>query len=196
MRDRVLFALPAVALLTLACGLTSLLPGGTDVQTAPGLPKFEQDDDRVIQLVEDGQARTLYDLINESDDGEMFKPGVQRYTADIHPDDLIDLSTGWCAKNTSIMEENEKHITGAITVDGYVIPDDQLVSFISDVGPGDSDDYPDGLACYSWDVVASQWPVGTHHVTESWTLDATVDDGYEEYQAGEYAIEFTITVKE
>ena len=63
------------------------------------LPEFEQDEDTVIRLVEDGQASTLYDLINEAGEAEMLKPGVQRYTVDIKTTDLIDLSTGWCAKD-------------------------------------------------------------------------------------------------
>ena len=122
--------------------------------------------------------------INEPDAGEMFEPGTQHYTVDIKSDDLIDLSTGWCAKDQATMEANEKHITGSITVDGYVIPDDQLVAFTSETAKGESSDYPDGLSCYSWDIVASNWPVGTHRVIESWTLDSALNDGYSDYAAG------------
>ena len=77
-----------------------------------------------------------------------------------------------------------------------MIPDDQLVAFTSTVEPGQSDDYPDGLSCYSWDIVARNWPVGTHHVIEAWTLDSKLNDGYTDYQAGAYSIVYTITVTE
>jgi hypothetical protein len=218
-----LFLLPVIALVTLACGANSLIPGGQQVQdalteiapalgtagvpevapasdpevvTASGLPEFEQDDDTVIELVESGQARALYNLSNEPDQGEMFSPGAQNYTVNLRPADMIDLSTGWCAKDQATMDANEQHVTGSITVDDYVIPQDQLVAFSSAVDPGESDDYPDGLSCYSWDIVASQWPVGTHRVVESWTLDSDLNDGYAEYQAGTYSIEYVITVTE
>jgi hypothetical protein len=223
MSKRALFLFPVIALLSMACGLVSALPGGREIQdaltqVAPalstagvpaistaaasanepalGLPVFEQDHDKVVSSVENGDARTLYDQINESDAGEMFAPDTQRYTVDLKPADLVDLSTGWCAKNKAIMDANEKHVTGSITVDDYVIPNDQLASFSSEVKPGTSEGYPDGLSCYSWDIVASQWPVGTHTVIESWTLDSPLNDGYADYKAGTYAVQYTVTVSE
>lgn len=221
MSKQALLLLPVVALSIMACGLVSQLPGGQQVQDAltqiapalgtagvpsistaapfanepaPGLPVFEQDQSKITSSVESGVARTLYDQINESDAGEMFAPNTQHYTVDIKSADMVDLSTGWCAKNKATMEANEKHITGSITVDGYVIPNDQLAPFSSEVKPGTSKDYPDGLSCYSWDTVASQWPVGTHTVVESWTLDSDLNDGYGDYKAGTYGIEYTVTV--
>jgi hypothetical protein len=196
MSKRAFLLLPIATLLSVACSLTSLIPGGFAKDQTPGLPVFEQDDDKVVSSVENGDARTLYDRINESDAGEMFEPGTQRYTVDLQPADLVDLSTGWCAKNKTIMDSNEKHVTGSITVDDYVIPDDQLVAFSSEVKPGGSTDYPDGLSCYSWDIVASQWPVGTHTVIESWTLDSALNDGYADYTAGTYGVQYTVIVSE
>src|SRR5574340_480427 len=223
MSKRALWLLPVVALSMMACGLVSQLPGGQEVQDAltqiapalstagvpavstapssanepaPGLPVFEQDQDKITASVESGAARTLYDQINESDQGEMFEPDTQHYTVDIQSADLVDLSTGWCAKNKATMEDNEKHITGSITVDGYVIPNVQRAPFSPEVKPGASNDYPDALSCYSWDIVASQWPVGTHHVIEAWTLDSDLNDGYGDYKAGAYAIEYTVRVSE
>lgn len=221
MSKRALFLLPVMALLSMACGLASMIPGAKDVQDAltqaapalstasalgtaapsvdlpaAGLPVFEQDADKVVSLVENGDARTLYDQINESDAGEMFAPATQHYTVDLKSTDKIDLSTGWCAKTKDIMDANEKRITGSISVDGHVIPNDQLVAFSSSTAAGTSQDYPDGLSCYSWDIVASQWPVGTHTVVESWTLASALNDGYADYEAGTYAIEYAVTVTE
>jgi hypothetical protein len=198
MSMRFLLSVVAFALLSMACGLLNQLPGVGDStrDISTELPDFELDEDRVVEMVEGGETWTLFDLINEDDQGEMLEPGTQRYTVDIQPDDLIDLSTGWCAKDTATMEDNEEHITGSITVNDYVVPDDDLVAFSSEVGPGESSDYPDGLSCYSWDIVATNWPVGTHRVVESWTLDSDLNDGYSDYEAGTYSIEYTITVSE
>lgn len=197
MSRRILLLTAGIALLTMSCGVLSMLPGGeadSAEEFAAGLPGFELDEDQVIESIEGGETFTLFDLINEDDQGEMFEPGVQRYTVDMKSDVLIDLSTGWCARNTEVMEDNETHISGTITVDDYTIPDDQLVAFHYEVPAGELDAAPDGLACYSWDIVATQWPVGKHRVVESWTLESDLSDGYDDYGAGTYSIEYTITV--
>jgi hypothetical protein len=102
---------------------------------------------------------------------------------DIKADAEVDISTGWCAKDASTREENKSHYKGMIEVNGYRIPSSQLQYYEWEIPAGEAPNMPDGGACFSWDIIAMQWPVGTHTVREG-DFDPR-NDG--RIKAGDYA---------
>jgi len=163
-------------------------PTAVDKQTpteTPGLPVLE-DSEATVRIIEAGDFTTLYDLKNEQAQDETYKPDVERYTVEMSPDNQIDLGPGWCARTSAIRDDNKKHFHPAVTVNDYLVPDRDLEYF-----EWTSDD---GLYCFSWDIVASSWPTGQHQVSQAFAFDAPINDGWDDYPAGEYVTEYTITV--
>jgi hypothetical protein len=191
-----IFALLAISAATTACGNFQFSLGGGAAPT-PGdgnLPMFESDPDKMTDIMDGGGGVELFALVNEPEQDEMYSPGVQRYSVDFKADAQVDISTGWCAKDAQTREENKSHYQGLIEVNGYRIPSSQLKYYEWEIPAGAAPDMPDGGACFSWDIIAMQWPVGAHTVREGWTFDQDVNDGYADYAAGEYALEYQITV--
>jgi hypothetical protein len=147
-----------------------------------------EDAESTARIINGGDTRILYDLMNETAQDETFKPGAEHYTVDMPPDTQIDLGPVWCAKTAAIRDDNKKHFNPTVAVNGQVVPDSQLVYF---EWKTDND-----LYCFSWDIVASDWPVGEHLVSESFTFDTSVNDGWDSYAEGDYTTEYTVTVSE
>jgi hypothetical protein len=186
-----------MGMMVAACAFAPTLlenPQTPEVAAPRALPRFESDPAVTDDLVGQGKALPLLDLADEEFQGEMFKPGTQRYTVKMKPETKVDLSNGWCASTAAILADNKKHFGGSISVNGYKIPSDELHYFEWDVPRGEDPENPDGVACFSWDIVASDWPLGAHRVIETWVFDQAVDDGSNTYAAGEYVFEYAVTV--
>lgn len=203
---RVFLGIVCLSAAVLACQAASnLVPAGapTDIdqpaaparspatpsQPSPGqptgLPVFE-DSDATYRILTSGDATTLYQLKNEAGQDETFKPGVERYTVNMSSETQIDLGSGWCAKTAAIRDDNKSHFDPAVTVNDYLIPDRDLQYFEWQTD--------DGMFCFSWDIVASNWPAGEYDVREAYSFDTTVNDGWHDYAAGDYVTEYTVTV--
>ncbi len=208
MKDRRIAILAAACVLvtaSLACGAVtsstqeappaaSLVPAAptTPPEPAPSevadLPDLEDDPDAVSRIINSGDSTTLYQLINETGQDGTTTPNAEHYTVDMGSDTQIDLGPGWCTKTAAIRDDNKKHFDPAITINDSSIPDRQLTYYEWKTD--------DGKFCFSWDIIASNWPVGEHRVTEAYTFDAPINDGWDDYPAGEFTTEYTVTVSE
>ncbi len=131
----------------------------------------------------------LEDKAREKPDSEDFaKPGTVNYTVAItKPEKPIAWAYGWCATDQNTLEDNFKHIELTFTLDGTVVDADQLATI----------DYQTrgGLSCRLVYVVLKDWPAGEHHLTIKATFTQPINDGQDDYPAGDYILDYQVYVK-
>jgi len=175
----------------------SSTPGGpTSGPTPPPsqLPVFEQDYNKTLELIASGQTSRLVELSAEGQQPPMFEAGTQKYTVSMAGSEIIDLGYDWCTKTGPILSDNIKHITVSVTIDGYEIPSRDFQSIDWSVQPAQDSQFPEGLVCHSWVILASKWPPADYRVVETASFDAEINDGYDNYGAGSYINEYMVHV--
>jgi hypothetical protein len=124
----------------------------------------------------------------------MYQAGTQQYTVSMAGSEIIDLGYDWCTKTGAILTDNIQHIAVSVTINGYEIPSQDFQTIDWSVQPGQDAQFPEGLVCHSWVVLASQWPAGDYRVVEAATFDSKINDGYDDYGAGAYKYEYQVHV--
>ncbi len=131
----------------------------------------------------------LEDKAREKPSPEDFaKPGTVTYTVPIRrPDKPIVWAYGWCATDAAILDDNFQHIRLSFVLDGEEVSQDNLSTF----------DYTtrDGLSCRLVYVILQNWPAGEHHLSITATFTATINDGQDDYPAGDYILAYNVYVK-
>ena len=155
--------------------------------SSPQLPvglKLETDESKTIELLNSGKAENLDNLINEPHEPEMYKPGTVNYSVTLNQQKIIFLYFGWCAKSESVLDDNISHFSGDVTIDGYVLPQDQMHGYTHNFAQGTNPDYPEGLFCDEYGILAYNWPLGEYRVLEEFGFNQQINDGYHSYDAG------------
>lgn len=93
---------------------------------------------------------------------------------------------GWCATTGEILQENFKHITLKLIVDGEEVPIDTLAKIEAENS---------GQFCHYWYTVFSEWSAGQHRVQAIATLDAPINDGTADYPAGSLTFQYDVYIK-
>jgi hypothetical protein len=182
--------------------VTRLVTGASSTPAQPGagptppsqLPVFEHDYNKTLTLIGSGQAQRLVELSAEGQQPPMYQAGTQKYTVNMAGSEIVDLGYDWCAKTGPILSDNTQHITVSVTINGYEIPAQDLQAIDWSVQPGQDAQFPEGLVCHSWVVLASNWPAGDYQITEVATFDTGINDGYDDYGAGAYTYEYMVHV--
>jgi hypothetical protein len=181
--------------------VTRLVAGGSSAQSGAGptplasqLPVFEHDYNKTLTLIGSGQAKRLVELSAEGQQPPMYQAGTQQYTVNMAGSEIIDLGYDWCTKTGAILTDNIQHIAVSVTINGYEIPSQDFQTIDWSVQPGQDAQFPEGLVCHSWVVLASQWPAGDYQVVETATFDSRINDGYDDYGAGAYKYEYQVHV--
>lgn len=131
----------------------------------------------------------LEDKAREKPSPEDFaKPGVVTYTVPLNrPEKSIVWAYGWCATDQSTLEDNFQHIQLAFVLDGQEIAHDLLSTYNYQTR--------DGLACRLVYAILQNWPAGEHHLRVTATFTAPINDGQDDYPAGDYILEYNVFVK-
>jgi zinc-ribbon domain len=165
--------------------------------STPQLPvglKLETDESKTIELLNSGKAEYLDNLINEPRKRQI-NPGTVNYSVTLNQQKIIFLQIGWCAKSKSVLDDNISHSYGEIAIDGSVILSDQLHQYNWDVPAGKDPNYPQGLVCSEFGILASDWPLGEYRVSEEYGFTQQINDGYNTYDVGTYITQYAITVQ-
>ena len=93
---------------------------------------------------------------------------------------------GWCTADKQTLDQNYQHITYLLSVDGKDVPVNSLYLL---------DHQATDMFCRSYLGIVRQWPAGAHTITTTMRLDEAINDGWDDYMAGDYTDEFRITVK-
>lgn len=157
-------------------------PRGRPTRTAaPARP--EAPTEIVLQAGILAGAPTLHDLLPAWQ--ELSAPGRNNWNLAFAYDQPVSLYTGWCTATEEILEENLRHITFLLQVDFETIRLDEMAWLDQ---PGN------GGVCRSYSGFVQAWPIGAHTVVMTMRLGRSVNDGWNDYPAGDYVDTFNITV--
>ncbi len=158
-------------------------------------PEYEADYAATKSIFDRGAYSTLHQLSSGPAQPDMYSPGTQYFTARLYDEsEEIWLENSWCTENESILEQNLKHMSHSIVVNGNAIPYSELHSMRYDIAPGEYAAYPQGMTCMTYGIIASNWPVGRNHVVQTFGFDQRTNDGFDNYEAGEYVYDYTLLV--
>ncbi len=119
---------------------------------------------------------------------DLAKPGTFTYTVPItDPSKPVVWAYGWCAKDKTTLDDNFKHIELAFDLDGKAVGADRLATIGYQTRAG--------FFCRLVYTVLKDWPAGEHHLSIKATFDQTINDGQDDYPAGDYVLVYNVYVK-
>lgn len=180
----ILFA--ASAFLLLACLLPGMIPL-TPVPAVPA-PAFEENSDRVIEVLTGGNWLALQALAEEQYTEEDYAaPGTLTYTITLTETSPIYFSYGWCTVDEETLRQNFQHINVKLYLNGDELGSDVVHSL--------SYTSPDSLVCLDFGVLITEWPAGKYELEAIATFDQTINDGLADYASGDYRFVYNVTVE-
>ena len=116
---------------------------------------------------------------------EVSVPGVLTYTVPLAKSETLIWAYYWCTTTTDILEQNFKQIDVQFEMNGEVVPLDQFATLELPSG---------GNQCRIIYTALSDWTTGEHHLTTTVTFKSKINDGMDDYPAGQYVSEFSVFV--
>lgn len=116
------------------------------------------------------------------------------FTVNAKPGVPMIWSSGWCAVNDQILEENLTKINFVFEVDGYVVPLERLAQNTYEVTAADSD--LKGWKCLEYLTVLRDWKPGTYNFIETITFSSAINDGKVAFDAGNMIRKYTVNISE
>jgi hypothetical protein len=135
------------------------------------------------EFLDESRVRGFGGLATEKyQDSDHTKPGTLKYTLSLSAGaQALSWGYGWCAKTDKLLKDNLENIKLKFELDGKEVP---LTSFAVD----------SSATCQEWYVSLSDWPVGEYHFVTTATHSADINDGWDNYPAGDYVRDYVITV--
>ncbi len=116
---------------------------------------------------------------------ELSAPGSQNWTVSVPANQPVLILLGWCTQTSQILQQNDQHIKWTLTVDGQSVDVQKLFAF--------NQQLPDRV-CSSYSGLIRQWPGSSHKIVTTMTVDQQINDGWNNYVAGDYTDVYTVTV--
>ncbi len=120
--------------------------------------------------------------------------GKTEWTIEVTPDTWLDVGSGWFAKDGPTAQDNWKHLSHVITLDGKEIKD--LEKYFHGPKPLklDCPDSPISAEMVGLEIFVPPLPLGDHKVTWRTAIESDLNDGYDDYPKGT-VYEFTGTIR-
>jgi len=174
------------ALLIMSCLLPGMIPL-TPVPTVP-MPVMEKDADAHLERLKGKDWVYLQALAEEKyTSADLAKPGTFTFTVKITNDTPTYFDYGWCTTTEEILRQNFEHITVSLYFN-----DDEIGN---DVAHPVSFTRPDGLVCLDIGVLMSDWPAGEYKLEAAVTFDEKINDGIDDFEAGDYIYQYNVIVE-
>jgi hypothetical protein len=169
--------------------VTQAAPAGTARPLPANFPAtIETDSARMFAVLQSGDFSVFQDFSVEQYEAEDFAgPGTVTFTVTFPVTETIFLNYGWCAENTDILEQNLEHIDLAIYFNDQEIPDEYILG----VNSTTEDDWQ----CANAGFLLSDWEAGKYEFRIVVTFDEKINDGDADFEAGEYIMQYDVTVK-
>lgn len=122
-------------------------------------------------------------------DGGPTSPALRTYHASADRGLPILVSLGWCTTTQQILDENWAKMKYSLTIDGSPVDLQRqfaLRSFTDSVNIG---------PCYTYDGYTLGWSPGEHRLVWTQTIFEDLNDGLSDYAAGDYVMEWVLTVR-
>ena len=152
-------------------------------------PKMEADTDAVLQALSDGDWVSLQELSTEQYTKEEYaKPGTLTFNAKVTNDKPVYFNYGWCTKDEETLRQNLQHISVQIYFNGGKLGDDVVHPLAYTMA--------DGQYCLDFGMLLTDWPAGKYQMKAAVKFDEAINDGFSDYQPGDYVYEYNITVEQ
>ncbi len=172
----------AMTFLLLACRLPGMLP-------LTPQPDMETSADRVIEVLNGQDWVLLQSLAPEQYTEEDFaKPGTLTFTAVVTNEKPVYFNYGWCATDEATLQQNVEHIVVSLFLNGGELGGNVVhnLSFQSS----------NELVCADFGVLLSNWEPGEYELKAVAAFDEKINDGLDDYNAGDYIFIYNVTVEE
>jgi hypothetical protein len=114
------------------------------------------------------------------------RPGTQTFNLPIPANQAVLLASGWCTSTQNLLNQNFQHIQYIIEVDGQPVDAKSLAQGTQQVS---------GQTCKDFTGIIRAWPSGKHTLKITMRVDAKINDGFNDYAAGDYVEIYNITVQ-
>jgi len=172
--------------LIVSCLLPGMIPL-TPIPTVP-MPVMEKDADAHLEKLKGTDWVYLHALAEEKyTEADFAKPGTLTFTVKITNDKPTYFDYGWCTTTKEILKQNFEHITVSLYFNEQELGTDVVhpVSYTR----------TDGLVCLDFGVLMSDWPAGNYKLESAVTFDEKINDGLDDYEAGDYIHQYNVTVE-
>ena len=163
-----------------------LLPLGAGIIPSAN-PKFETDNAKAEAELLGGRVSFLEDKARQTYEAAEFQiPGTFPYTISLSKSEDLIWAYGWCAAPDKF-EQNWEQITFKFFMGDQEVPEDQIFKFEFD---------PDStLKCRYFYNILSDWQGGENHLSIKSVFNQAINDGTDDFPAGEWIYEYTVFVK-
>jgi len=160
-------------------------PAGAGV-TPSGPPTIASKEDASSAFASGG--RFLEEFAREDyDSADYAKPGTLIFTIPLNEDESPIWLYAWCTATTEVLNQNFQNIELKFMLDGVEVPLDQLVN---------EDLENSGQQCRLYYTALTDWPAGEHHLSITSTFTKPINDGFSDYEAGDYVLEYDVFVRQ
>jgi hypothetical protein len=169
--------------------VTQAAPVGTARPLPADFPAtIETDSTRMFAVLQSGDFSFFENFSVEQYEADDFaRPGTVTFTVTMPATETIFLNYGWCAENAEILEQNLEHIDLAVYFNDQEIPEE----YIMGIGSTTQDDWQ----CANAGFLLTDWDTGKYEFRTVVTFDEKINDGGADFEAGEYIMQFDVTVK-
>lgn len=115
----------------------------------------------------------------------LSQPGSQNWSVSVPANQPVLIMVGWCTSTSQILQQNNQQIKWTLTVDGQSVDVQKLFVL--------NQQLPDRV-CSSNVGLIRQWPGTSHKIVTTMTVDQKINDGFNDYAAGDYTDVYTVTV--
>jgi hypothetical protein len=163
-----------------------LLPLGAGIKPLSN-PKFETDNTKAEAALLGGRASFLEDEARQTYEAEDFQiPGTFNYTISLSKSEDLVWAYGWCAAPEKF-EQNWEHISFKFFMGEQEVPAEQFFKFEFD--PESS------LRCRYFYNILSDWQGGENQLSIKVVFNQAINDGTDDFPAGEWIYDYKVFVK-
>jgi hypothetical protein len=117
---------------------------------------------------------------------DLTGPGTNTYDLSLPYAQSVVLTSGWCTTTQALLDQNFQQIQYTFEVDGKLIDLSQFNTADQKTSDG---------VCRQYTGLIRAWPTGSHTIKISMRVDAKINDGWNDYAAGDYVEVYNIKVK-